>query len=246
VSKPDIRKPLNMTPFAKSLALAVIGAASLTVAHAAPVLDGSGFGAPSAVVTYDPNAPDSNFQAPTSGSKYVGYQIYLKTDGTYYYGLLTAQPALGGSAPAAFANIYLDLDPANGNGSDLGFELSASNADAFIPGVPGTVQTPDVFTAVSADGDTIEFAIPYADLMLPIAGLNYDAGHTFPASGDPVVLRLSQSFGYSVAGGASYGNDRLGSVTLTGAASVPEPFSAALFGTGLVGLGLMRRLRRTT
>jgi hypothetical protein len=234
-----------MKRITKTLTLAFIGAASLTVAQAAPVLDGSGFGAPSATVIYDSNAPDSNFQTPTNTSKYLGYQIYLKTDGAYYYGLLKADPTQG-SAVGAFANIYLDLDPANGNGSDLGFELSGTNADAFIPGIGGTVLTPNVFTAVSDGGDTIEFAIPYADLMQPIAGLNYDSNQAFPASGDPVVLRLSQSFGYSVAGGASYGNDRLGSVTLTGAASVPEPFSAALFGTGLVGLGLMRRLRRTT
>ena len=129
-----------MKLFTKTLALAVIGAASLTAAHAAPVLDGSGFGAPSATVTYDPNAPDGNFQAPTNASKYLGYQIYLKTDGAYYYGLLKADPTQG-SSPGAFANIYLDLDPANGNGSDLGFELSGTNADAFIPGVSGSVQT---------------------------------------------------------------------------------------------------------
>jgi len=54
-----------------------------------------------------------------------------------------------------------------------------------------------------------------------------------------VVLRLSQSFGYSVAGGGSYGDDRLGVVTLE-ASAVPGPVVVAL------GLIAWRRRRMAT
>jgi LPXTG-motif cell wall-anchored protein len=46
-----------------------------------------------------------------------------------------------------------------------------------------------------------------------------------------VVLRLSQSFGYSVAGGPTFGNDRLGVIALE-ASAVPGP----IVGAGLPGL----------
>jgi len=200
------------------------------------VLSPGEYGAPTATVTYNSNAPDSNFGTPGSTSKYVGYDVYLRTDGYYYYGLLQARPDKGGKAVGPFANIYLGLGSNNAHprGYDLGFETE--NFNAFVPGNHSSVKTPEIAFVVSTDKNTVEFAIPYADLTSPIAGLNYYAGTTFPGFGDPVVLRASQSFGYSVNGGPSYGPDSLGSVTL-----VPEPVSAALLGTALLTLGLLRR-----
>lgn len=126
-----------------------------------------------------------------------------------------------------FANI--DLDPANGNGSGLGFELSTGSKNAFVPGMNGNVARSGITVAQSADGLTLEFAIPTSLLTAPIAGLTYYDNEQFPSASSPdVVLRLPQSFGYSVAGGATYGDDRLGRVAVV---------------AGLAGIGALRRRR---
>jgi hypothetical protein len=57
-----------------------------------------------------------------------------------------------------------------------------------------------------------------------------------------VQLRLSQTFGYSVAGGSSFGDDRLGFAKLTSAA--PEPAAWSMMLVGFFGLGSMVRRRR--
>ena len=83
-------------------------------------------------------------------------------------------------------------------------------------------------------------------LHAAIAGLNYSAGQQFASPHGDVVLRLSQSFGYSVGGGALYGDDRLGRETLdAGAAAVPEPSEVAVLGIGLMALALARRRSRS-
>ena len=212
---------------------------------AAPIVDGvlgSGeYGPAKSVVGYNPSAATSNFGAPTNQNASVGYSIYMTSTATGLFGLLQADPGGGGSAAGVgFANLYFDLDPQNVNGSDLGFEIN--NARAFIPGIAGYAATPSLDFSVSGDGNVIEFSIP-ADLLTgPMAGLNYYSGQVFPTAGDPaIVLRLSQSFGYSVAGGASYGTGRLGSVNLV--FDTPEPASMAIFGVALVGLVARRRHR---
>ena len=221
----------------------VFGLITMTAAvpsFASPVVDGTfspgEYGAATSVVTYNPAAPTGNFQSATSESDAIGYSIYLSDSGGVLYGILVTNPAGGGTSAGAFANLYLDLDRQNGNGSDLGFEIA--NSDAFIPGVGGSVPTPEVIYASSVG--TFEFSIPNSDFTGPIAGLNYNPGQVFPDFANPTVtLRLSQSFGYSVAGGSTYGNDRLGAFDV-----VPEPTSMALFGVGLAGIAAMRRRRR--
>jgi len=63
-------------------------------------------------------------------------------------------------------------------------------------------------------------------------------GFTPTTASDPnIILRMSPSYGYSVAGGASYGSDRLGLIVdPIATTAVPEPLSLSLFGAGLAGL----------
>ncbi|THD62339.1 PEPxxWA-CTERM sorting domain-containing protein, partial [Phenylobacterium sp.] len=158
-------------------------------------------------------------------------------EGGVLYGFLQADGPTNG---LNFANLYFDLDPANNNGSDLGFEIG--NNDAFIPGVSGSV-SPLAGMTYALGTDSFEFSISNSYFTTAIPGLDYYPGHDLAAPGGEVTLRLSQSFGYSVAGGDSYGPDRLGSVTLEGAA-VPEPASWSMMILGFLGAGATLRSAR--
>jgi hypothetical protein len=214
---------------AKAAALGVLVSGYVSAANALIVVDGvfdADYGLAKSVVTYDPRAPLGNFDTPGTTNHAAGYSIYLKEQGGAVYGFMQATPAPASPTPfpLAFANLYFDLDRANGNGSDLGFEVT--NKLAFVPGQPGSVSSLGLSFMASADGTALEFSIPDALFTGPIAGLNYNPGQVFTAPGGDLVLRLSQSFGYSVAGGESYGADRLGVVTLQ-ASPVPGPIAGA-------------------
>lgn len=225
------------------LALAGLTSITATAVSAGITVDGTrdaAYGAAKSVVAEDPNAPTSNFGNP-SNSATVGYSVYLTSDANNVYGFLeTSNP---NALP--FANLYFDLDPAAKNGSDLGFELGNGGATAFIPGKNGmagfSTSVPSADYQFVAGSSGIEFSLANSLFSQPIPGLAYYTGQTFPANGESVVLRLSQSFGYSVAGGQSYGADRLGSVMI--ASGVPEAATWALMivGFGAVGAAVRRK-----
>ena len=232
-----IRKPL--------FAVALLSAIASTTVVAAPVVDGildASYGAAKSTVTFAAGTPESNFGSPTPFTDAVTYSIYLQDVGGNYYGLVKSS---GGTGVGSFANLYFDIDPANGNGSDIGFEVT--NSRAFVAGGDGSYATIAGFQfALSGDGTGIEFVASNSAFTQAIAGLTYGAGQQFAASNGDVVLRLSQSFGYSVGGGPLYGDNRLGRVTLdAGAAAVPEPSELAVLAIGLVALALARRRNRS-
>ncbi len=224
------------------LATAAIFALGITGAQATITIDGildAAYGAPTSSVGYNAAASEGNFSTPTNESDAIAYNIYMKADSGNLYLYFQTIPGAGQASIGAFANLYFDLDPANANGSDLGFETT--NLRAFIPGISGYASTPLI--QFSGDANNLEVLIPNSYFTGAIAGLSYYPGQEFISATDPdLVLRLSQTFGYSVAGGDSYGSDRLGRVTLATAA--PEPATVALFGSSLLGMGWLTRKRR--
>ena len=69
-------------------------------AQAAPVVDAvrslGEYGAATATVTFNAGAPTNNFGSPGNQNASVGYDIYLAATPTGVFGLLEAQPGLGG------------------------------------------------------------------------------------------------------------------------------------------------------
>lgn len=208
-------------------------ALQLAVAAAICSLGASAFG--DTIVTHDPNAPTSNFQAPTNTTVGPGYSIQVQDDGTNYHVLLNvtdhAESSIGN-----FANLYFDTDPAANNGSDVGFEVT--NGRFFIPGADGYYDPGSDLTVDATHSGVIDVSI--ANSFFTSGGVD---GAVFPAATGNVVLRLSQSFAFSVAGGDSYGPDRLGAASV--AAPLPAPAWAGLALFGSVGIiGGAKRLRR--
>ncbi len=193
------------------------------------VLD-AGYGASTSTVTYDANAQTSNFGSPGSSTNALGYNVYLADQAGTLYGYFQGTT---GTSAGAFANLYFGLNHDQVAGSIFGFELGNNNA--FTPGASGSVATPLVNFVAS--GNNIEFSIPNSYFEGVLAGLT---NTTFAQNGDTITLRLSQTFGYSVAGGDNFGTGdaRLGEVTLADVSTTPLPGTLPLFASGLGALGL--------
>ena len=64
--------------------------------------------------------------------------------------------------------------------------------------------------------------------------------NTLNAANPDIMLRLSQSFGYSVAGGiGNFGPNDLGVEIDPDFAAVPEPSTIALLGAGILGFAFL-------
>ncbi|MBC7941982.1 MAG: hypothetical protein H7Z19_19865 [Chitinophagaceae bacterium] len=231
-----------------SLSLSVL-ALLPTLVSANPVgLDGAigaeWAGVSSVAVAYDALAPLGNFQAAGTTNHLTGYEIFMRSDANYLY---TAVRTTGGGDASAVlgSNLYFALRYGTGpfgsaGGTTIGFEIG--NNRAFAPGANGYYNdtAADLIRFASSEGavDVFEAAIDmsvFTGNALGVAGYGLPAGET--AAG--IRLNLSQSFGYSVAGGASYGGSRLGFVSLRG--EVPEPGGLALAGLALTALAVTRR-----
>jgi hypothetical protein len=212
---------------------------AFTTASAAPILDGTGFGAPTAVITHDGTTAEGNFGTPGTTSDGAAYNIFVKGDSHYAY-VLVQETGSFASSPGIFANLYFGTGASAASTSDVAFEVT--NSDVFVPGGAGPFSTAgqDLGFAVLNAGSAIEFAVAWSYFETDPQGLGFT--RTTAANPD-VILRLSQSYGYSVAGGASFGPNRLGLLVdpIGAAATVPEPDSLALLALGLAAVVVRRR-----
>jgi hypothetical protein len=236
----------------KSMLLAAAAALVVAAPAAAQItVDGTrdaAFGASTASVAYTATPPNGNFGTPGTVSD-TAYDLYFASDANNVFGFVQSDRA--GIGP--FANLYFGL---NGAGTNFGLEIAAAvggnpaRVNAFIPQNGSKVALDSsLFQAVaSGDGTGLEFSLSNSIFTGPIAGLTYLNGQTFPTTGGTVRVNLSQSFGYAVAGGASFGPNRLGTFVIGGTPAVPEPATWAmmLFGFGGLGYAMRRRPAQRT
>lgn len=236
----------------KQLVFAALAAAVLpAVAMAQPVglnglIGAEWAGVTPVTVAFDPNAATSNFGTPGTTNHVTAYEIFLRRDANFLYTAL--RTTSGNASGYVFANLYYSLrsgpGPVGNTGSSIGFEVL--NDRAFSPGNPGYYN--------DGPGNLLQWATSGGagnpDIIESAIDLSVFLGNALNVTGfgaaNPVGIRLnlSQSFGYSVAGGPDYGEKRLGYVSLAETTTVPEPSTYALFAAGLAALGIVARRRR--
>ena len=233
---------MTMKLFA-SVGAAVAALAFATATQAGITIDGTrdaAYGAPTAMILNAPaGSPTTSFdfQHPGVTTSGEGYSIYLTSDADNVYGYIQGDGI--GTSAGNFTNLYFDLNPPVGDGTDIGFEVT--NKRAFVAGGPAGEYATIGIEYANGPHDSIEFSIPNSAFEAPIAGLTYFPGQTFASAGSTVNLGLSQTLSYSVEG------RDLGSVVIGGSAvsAAPEPSAWALLLAGVGAMGLMLRRRRS-
>jgi hypothetical protein len=227
-----------------------LGALALTVpAFAQTGIDGvigadwSGPGVTVRSVTYNAGAPSGNFGTPGTSNSGVAYNTYFRGDGTYLYAAVQANPGAGtsGSFPQ-FANLYFSTTaPSNGSiAMEVtnnrffrgGVSTGGPNNDGYYPATGFATWASNPTTGV------IEVAIPYSFFTTDPLAMGFAPATT------QMRFNLSQSLGFSVAGGTDYNapggggpDERLGLV------QIPAPASLAVLSLGGLIAGRRRRSR---
>jgi len=209
------------------------------------------FASKTSFVTYDPNAPTSNFQGPpTTFDDRVKYQVTFGSNSTYIFGTVTALPAGQGNdqwdAGYSFANLYFGTGATYNQGSDFGIEVT--NNRAFIPGgnCCTALSSPNYSSSTTLGsnyaqggvGTSISFQLSWAYLMTDPDNMGFSK---VSVTNPNVMFRGSQSYSYSFAYGSGFGLDRFGVETKSFSTATPEPATWGLFAGGLTILAAIRR-----
>ncbi len=225
---------MNVLSLVRNLALAcgaLLSSLAATPVMAQTGVDGiigpewSGPGVTIRTVTYDPGAPVGNFGTPGTTNSAVAYTTYFRADSTYIYAAVAANPAGGGSAAGVqFANLYFSSTLPNGS---IGMEVT--NNRFFRGGVfTGGPLNDGYYPAAGYATWISNVTNGVIEVAIPISFFRHDPlGMGFATATSQVRFNLSQSLGYSVAGGTDY-NAPMGPDERLGLVQLPPEYSVEL------------------